>query len=237
MAHRCRVTGCCTTTAGRRLPRAVESAGRQPADRGLLGLLPPRPERSAAVPRTRPGPPPWSCPGVTSSAGGVVTGVAGAPYVPGLLALRIGPLMERAVHGLATRPDVVLLDATGRDHPRGAGLALQLGAVLGLPTVGITHRPLLARGRVARRPPRGDKSAAARRQGRRMLDAHAAGGPPAGRAPRLAGRPGHGGRAGGEHLGAMADTRTAAPCAPRARRARNTAGDHGGRPPPRWATC
>ena len=76
----------------------------------------------------------------------VVTGVAGAPYVPGLLALRIGPLMERAVHGLATRPDVVLLDATGRDHPRGAGLALQLGAVLGLPTVGITHRPLLAQG-------------------------------------------------------------------------------------------
>ncbi len=76
----------------------------------------------------------------------VVTGMAGAPYVPGLLALRIGPLMERAVHGLAPRPDVVLLDATGRDHPRGAGLALQLGAVLGLPTAGITHRPLLARG-------------------------------------------------------------------------------------------
>jgi deoxyribonuclease V len=76
----------------------------------------------------------------------VVTGAAGAPYVPGLLALRLGPLMERAVHGMATRPDVLLLDATGRDHPRGAGLALHLGAVLGLPTVGITHRPLLARG-------------------------------------------------------------------------------------------
>jgi deoxyribonuclease V len=76
----------------------------------------------------------------------VVAGVAGAPYVPGLLALRIGPLMERAVQGLATRPDVLLLDATGRDHPRGTGLALQLGAVLGMPTVGITHRPLLAHG-------------------------------------------------------------------------------------------
>ena len=145
----------------------------------------------------------------------VVTGVAGAPYVPGLLALRIGPLMERAVHGLATRPDVVLLDATGRDHPawRRVGAAAGRGA---RPADGGHHAPAAAGpGRVARRPPRGDESAAARRQGGRVLDAHAARGPSAGRAPRLAGRPGHGGRAGGEHLGAMAHTRAAAPCAPR----------------------
>ncbi|HEX5951496.1 MAG TPA: endonuclease V, partial [Actinomycetota bacterium] len=32
-----------------------------------------------------------------------------------------------------------------RDHPRGAGLALHLGAVLGTPTVGVTDRPLVAR--------------------------------------------------------------------------------------------
>jgi deoxyribonuclease V len=76
----------------------------------------------------------------------VVTGVTGAPYVPGLLALRTGPVMEEAVRGLGTRPDVLLLDASGRDHPRRAGLALHLGAVLGVPTVGITHRPLLAEG-------------------------------------------------------------------------------------------
>jgi deoxyribonuclease V len=74
-------------------------------------------------------------------------GVAGAPYTPGLLALRIGRLMEQATRGLATRPDVLLIDATGRDHPRGAGLAMQLGAVLDLPTIGITHRPLLATGK------------------------------------------------------------------------------------------
>lgn len=74
------------------------------------------------------------------------TGIAGAPYIPGLLALRIGRLMEQAIRGLATRPDVLLLDATGRDHPRGAGLALHLGAELGIPTVGVTHRPLLAEG-------------------------------------------------------------------------------------------
>ena len=47
---------------------------------------------------------------------------------------------------LEQRPDVLLVDATGLDHPRGAGLALHLGAVLDLPTVGVTHRPLLADG-------------------------------------------------------------------------------------------
>ena len=41
---------------------------------------------------------------------------------------------------------MLLVNATGRDHPRGAGLALHLGAVLDLPTVGVTHRPLLAAG-------------------------------------------------------------------------------------------
>ena len=76
----------------------------------------------------------------------VVQGVAGAPYQRGLLALRVGPLMERAVRSLESAPDVLLLDATGRDHPRRAGLAVQLGAVLDLPTVGVTHRPLVAQG-------------------------------------------------------------------------------------------
>ena len=73
-------------------------------------------------------------------------GIAGAPYSPGLLALRLGRLMDEAVRALATGPDVLLVDATARDHPRGAGLALQLGAELDLPTVGITHRPLLGLG-------------------------------------------------------------------------------------------
>jgi deoxyribonuclease V len=75
-----------------------------------------------------------------------VVGRAGAPYEAGLLALREGHLLEAAVHALAQVPDVLLVDATGRDHPRRAGLALHLGAVLGLPTVGVTHRPLIAQG-------------------------------------------------------------------------------------------
>jgi deoxyribonuclease V len=76
----------------------------------------------------------------------VVRGQAGAPYEPGLLALRDGELLEAAVRALSDAPDVLLVDATGRDHPRRAGLAFHLGAVLELPTVGVTHRPLRAEG-------------------------------------------------------------------------------------------
>lgn len=76
----------------------------------------------------------------------VVEGEATAGYSAGLLALREGPLLEAAVRALRRLPDILLVDATGRDHPRRAGLALHLGAILDLPTVGVTHRPLLAGG-------------------------------------------------------------------------------------------
>jgi deoxyribonuclease V len=75
-----------------------------------------------------------------------LTAEAGAGYAPGLLALREGPSLEAAVRSLSVRPEVLLVDATGRDHPRRAGLAVHLGAALDLPTVGVTHRPLLASG-------------------------------------------------------------------------------------------
>jgi deoxyribonuclease V len=79
----------------------------------------------------------------------VVDGHAMAPYRPGLLAAREGALLEAAVLALredGIELDVLLVDATGRDHPRRAGLALHLGEVVQLPTVGVTHRPLLASG-------------------------------------------------------------------------------------------
>ena len=74
----------------------------------------------------------------------VVSGDADAPYVPGHLALREGPLLERAVRELDAAFDVLLVNATGRDHPRGAGLALHLGAALDVPTIGVTDRALVA---------------------------------------------------------------------------------------------
>ena len=76
----------------------------------------------------------------------VVTGRAAAPYVPGLLALRDGPLLEAAVRQLPACAEVLLVNATGRDHPRRAGLALHLGARLEIPTIGATGQPLIAQG-------------------------------------------------------------------------------------------
>jgi deoxyribonuclease V len=95
--------------------------------------------------RGRAGDPAWAAAYVSNEAV-VVEGRAGAPYEPGLLALREGALLEAAVRALGQPPDVLLVDATGRDHPRRAGLALHLGAVLDLPTIGVTHRPLVAEG-------------------------------------------------------------------------------------------
>ncbi len=114
----------------------------------------------------------------------VVPGSAGFPYRPGFLALREGALLEAAVRALPERPDLVLVNATGRDHPRRAGLALHLGSVLDLPTIGVTDRPLLAEGA----PPADEPGATSAlrllgdlvgcwlcvRQGRRPLAVHAA---------------------------------------------------------------
>ena len=57
----------------------------------------------------------------------------------------------RGLSGVGARGDpawaaAVVGDEVVRDHPRRAGLALHLGAVVGVPTVGVTHRPLLAAG-------------------------------------------------------------------------------------------
>lgn len=92
----------------------------------------------------------WAGASVASPHSGVVSvsivGEAGHAYLPGFLALREGALLEEAVRSLPIRPDILMVNSTGRDHPRRAGLALHLGAVLDLPTIGVTHRPLLAVG-------------------------------------------------------------------------------------------
>jgi len=74
------------------------------------------------------------------------SGRARASYERGALALREGALLEAAVRRLSALPDVLIVDATGRDHPVRCGLAVHLGAVLDVPTVGVTHRPLVASG-------------------------------------------------------------------------------------------
>ena len=76
----------------------------------------------------------------------VLEGCAGAPYEAGLLFLREGAALESAVRGLDVTPDVLMVNSTGLDHPRRAGLAVHIGAVLDIPTIGVTHRPLMAEG-------------------------------------------------------------------------------------------
>ena len=76
----------------------------------------------------------------------IVHGHAGAPYAAGLLYLREGHMLEEVVRQLPDRPDVLVVNGTGLDHPRHAGMAMQLGYLLDLPTVGVTHRPLCAEG-------------------------------------------------------------------------------------------
>lgn len=96
------------------------------------------------------GDPAWAAAAVAQDgeivAGATVRGHAPAPYRRGLLAMREGPLLADALRALPFPPDVLIVNATGRDHPRGAGLALHLGAALGLPSLGVTHRPLMAIG-------------------------------------------------------------------------------------------
>jgi deoxyribonuclease V len=87
----------------------------------------------------------------------VVSGRVPAAYTPGLLARREGPVLAAAVSALTVVPDVVLVDATGADHPRRAGLAVHLGAALGLPTVGVTHRGLVIAGEPPAPGRRGDR--------------------------------------------------------------------------------
>jgi deoxyribonuclease V len=62
------------------------------------------------------------------------------------LACREGPILLAALAALDLRPELLLVNASGLDHPRGAGLAVHLGAVMDLPTVGVTRRPLVAAG-------------------------------------------------------------------------------------------
>jgi deoxyribonuclease V len=66
------------------------------------------------------------------------------PYQAGYLSLTIGPILEDVVRALSLRPDIILVNAAGRDHVRGAGLAIQLGAAIEVPTVGVTEHPDIA---------------------------------------------------------------------------------------------
>ena len=67
------------------------------------------------------------------------------PYIPGLLSFREGPAILAAWEKLSLKPDLLLFDGQGIAHPRGMGIASQMGLWLELPTVGVAKSRLYGR--------------------------------------------------------------------------------------------
>jgi deoxyribonuclease V len=67
------------------------------------------------------------------------------PYIPGLLSFREVPAMLDALAGLATRPDLLLVDGQGIAHPRRIGVASHLGLLADLPSIGVGKSRLCGR--------------------------------------------------------------------------------------------
>jgi deoxyribonuclease V len=67
------------------------------------------------------------------------------PYLPGLLSFREGPAVLAAWEKLQHKPDLVMFDGQGIAHPRGLGIAAQMGLWLETPTIGVAKSRLYGR--------------------------------------------------------------------------------------------
>lgn len=64
------------------------------------------------------------------------------PYIPGLLAFREGPAILAAWEKLQAKPDLLMFDGQGIAHPRGIGIASQMGLWLDRPAIGVAKSRL-----------------------------------------------------------------------------------------------
>jgi len=64
------------------------------------------------------------------------------PYIPGLLAFREGPAVLAAWADLKNKADLLMFDGQGIAHPRGIGIAAQMGLWLERPTIGVAKSRL-----------------------------------------------------------------------------------------------
>src|SRR5688572_3011788 len=79
------------------------------------------------------------------------------PYIPGFLAFREGPAVLAAWSKLQNKPDLLMFDGQGIAHPRGVGIAAQMGLWLERPTIGVAKSRLYGRHEEVG-PQRGDKA-------------------------------------------------------------------------------
>jgi len=80
------------------------------------------------------------------------------PYIPGLLAFREGPAMLAAWDKLSIKPDLLMFDGQGIAHPRGIGIASQMGLWLVRPSIGVAKSRLFGKHEPVG-PNRGDRAA------------------------------------------------------------------------------
>ncbi len=79
------------------------------------------------------------------------------PYIPGLLSFREGPAVLAAWSKLQNKPDLLMFDGQGIAHPRGIGIASQMGLWLEHPTIGVAKSRLYGRHEEVG-PRRGDRA-------------------------------------------------------------------------------
>ena len=68
------------------------------------------------------------------------------PYIPTFLSFREGPSIVSAFNKLKTKPDILMVDGAGINHPLSAGIATHIGVALDVPTIGITKKILCGSG-------------------------------------------------------------------------------------------
>lgn len=64
------------------------------------------------------------------------------PYIPGLLVFREAPVLLMAFEKIHKEPDVIMFDGQGIAHPRGIGIASQMGLWLDKPSIGCAKSKL-----------------------------------------------------------------------------------------------
>ena len=64
------------------------------------------------------------------------------PYVPGLLAYRVGPAVCSLLDEIGESNGILIFDGQGIAHPRGFGLASHIGVLYDRPAIGVTRNHL-----------------------------------------------------------------------------------------------